>query len=129
MKIVFIVAHVDGTDEWQETYEDNGKFGRDTPTEIIKRVMDNFNATLRPGEKGRRLVRIESSEGEFAAHIIPHTWEKQNLVTIQDRHGIYDKMKCRVCGIMGKRFGLNPKVTPDLKFAHPVYKSCTRYDL
>lgn len=34
-----------------------------------------------------------------------HNWEKQNLVTLKDRKGHYDKMKCSNCGMEGKRYG------------------------
>lgn len=127
MKITFICANANG--EWQEDWEDQGNFGSGTPEELVDRVIAFFNRTLRPGELPRRAVRIVSSEGEPAKHIIPHAWEKQNLVTISDKHGIYDKMKCRVCGIVGKRFGVGPHIQPDLKYCHPAHKSCTRYDL
>lgn len=129
MKITFICAHDRDPKGWEEDYEDKGKFGSGTPEEIIGLILDNFNSTLRPGELPRRLIRIVSSEGEPAKHIIPHSWEKQNLVTISDKHGVYDKMKCRVCGIFGKRFGLGPYVQRDLKFCHPAHESCTSYDL
>lgn len=129
MKITYIVAHDREPAGWQEDYEDDGKFGRGMPEEIVGRILDFFNSTLRPNELPRRLVRIVSSEGEPAPHIIPHAWEKQNLVTIIDKHGSYDKMKCTVCGIMGKRFGLGPEVQRDLKYCHPAHASCTRYDL
>jgi transcription elongation factor Elf1 len=32
----------------------------------------------------------------------PHKFEKQNLVTLMDRKGAYDLMKCDKCGIQGK---------------------------
>lgn len=127
MKIVFIVAHDRDPNGWQEDYEDTGKFGSGTPEQIIGRILDNFNSTLRAGELPRRLVRIVSSDGAPVAHVIPHVWEKQNLVTINERNGIYDKQKCRICGATGKRFGLGPDVVLDAKSAKQ--KSCTRYDL
>jgi hypothetical protein len=37
----------------------------------------------------------------------PHTWEKQNLVTETDGVRYYDRLKCKDCGITGKRFGLD----------------------
>lgn len=129
MKITYIVAHDREPNGWQEDYTDDGKFGKGTPEEIIGRILDFFNSTLRPGELPRRLVRIVSSEGEPAKHVIPHSWEKQNLVTISDRHGVYDKMKCRICKISGKRFGLGPEVQRDQAYSHDCYTSCTSYDL
>lgn len=37
----------------------------------------------------------------------PHDWEKQNLVTISDRKGSYDSIKCKLCGMKGKRRSFN----------------------
>lgn len=35
-----------------------------------------------------------------------HIFEKQNLVTIKDRKGGHDVMKCKSCGMKGKRYDL-----------------------
>lgn len=35
-----------------------------------------------------------------------HQWEKKNLVTLEDRKGQYDLLKCKICGIEGKRYTL-----------------------
>lgn len=41
-----------------------------------------------------------------------HKWEKQNLVTIKGRDGLYDLVTCSQCGMKGKRFSLySVKVT------------------
>lgn len=40
-----------------------------------------------------------------------HKMDKVNLVTISSRQGMYDKLRCKVCGIEGKRYGLSPYVT------------------
>lgn len=127
MKITFICANDCAPEGWSEDYETD-TIGE--PVEIIGKLLNSFNATLRPNEKPRRLIKIISSEAsERKPLIIPHSWEKQNLVTIIDRHGIYDKMKCKICGITGKRHGVGPHVAHDPKFDKPKYQSCTRYDL
>lgn len=36
-----------------------------------------------------------------------HDWDKQNLVTLKDAKSMYDLMKCKNCGISGKRRSLN----------------------
>lgn len=50
-------------------------------------------------------------------------WHKTNLVTVIGRSGIYDEMKCSVCGITGKRHGLGD-VTRDNKYKAKVYGDC-----
>lgn len=124
MKIVFLVTYADAPDEdrWEETHTTDNP---GPPEEIIEAIIRRFNETLRPGEKARRLIRIVSSEAtKPKPFVMQHKWEKQNLVTISDRHGMYDKMKCKICGATGKRFGLGD-VTPD----KPKFAKCKGYDL
>lgn len=122
MRITFIVADDRPGDGWTEDYETD-KAG--APEEIIGALLENFNNTLRPGERARHLVRIVSAEATAPKpFVMLHRWEKQNLVTIIDKHGVYDKMKCRICGAMGKRHGVG-EVTPDKKFP----EVCPGYDL
>jgi hypothetical protein len=53
----------------------------------------------------------------------PHEWEKSNSVTIMDRAGSYDEAKCKHCGLIEKRRGLDrwltsghcPKNRPEVK--------------
>lgn len=120
MKITFICASSHG--EWSEDYESDVPGSAE---EIIGALLKRFNDTLRPGEKPRRLVRIVATEATAPKPFVTeHRWEKQNLVTISDRNGLYDKMKCKICGATGKRYGLRD-VTPDKsKFA-----ICKGYDL
>jgi hypothetical protein len=33
----------------------------------------------------------------------PHEFEKENLLTLEDSNGSYDKVKCSKCGLEGKR--------------------------
>lgn len=35
-----------------------------------------------------------------------HRWIKKNPVTLKDRNGLYDLLKCEFCGIEGKRYSL-----------------------
>ena len=36
-----------------------------------------------------------------------HQWDKKNLVTLNDRKGQYDLLRCKFCGIEGKRYSLS----------------------
>jgi hypothetical protein len=119
MKIVFIAAHERNSEGWQEDHETDAA---GTPEEIIQGLLDRFNATLRPGELPRRLVRIVSAEAT-APKPMQHRWDKVSLVT---EKGGYDRMRCIVCAATGKRYGLGQNgVTPDPKFNN----ACPGYDL
>lgn len=52
-----------------------------------------------------------------------HTWHKTNLVTVTDRLGYYDTMRCRICGVTGKRFGLT-NIKIDSQFRAKKYRTC-----
>ncbi len=53
-----------------------------------------------------------------------HSWEKTNLATIIQGGRVYDKMKCTVCGITGKRHGVEQSINRDSKFKPKVYDDC-----
>jgi hypothetical protein len=40
-----------------------------------------------------------------------HDFEKQNLVTVRDRTGMYDLYKCTACGLTGKSYGIGGDIT------------------
>lgn len=125
MRVTYIVADEKRSDGWEETHD----FDSGDATEVIRTIIERFNATLRPHERARRLVRIVSIEGKPRAARLEHQWEKQNLVTISERGRMFDRMKCRRCGAMGKRFGLGD-VTLDPKFLkQPKFHFCPGYDL
>jgi nitrous oxide reductase accessory protein NosL len=85
------------------------------------KILENFNQTLRPYEKARELVSIV--EGGMAD--VKHQWEKQNLSTICDKHSMYDIMRCRLCGCMGKRYGVGEGgIQLDNKFRTKKWQSC-----
>ena len=44
---------------------------------------------------------------EISIYAFGHEWYKLNLVTLKDNKGLYDLMKCKNCGIKGKRYSLN----------------------
>lgn len=127
MKITFIVAHDREPDGWEETHETD-KGG--TAEERAARVIAFFNDTLRPGELPRRLIKVVNAEDTPLKPVVnSHHWEKQNLVTVIDRLGSYDVMKCKACGATGKRFGLALTVSIDAKFKKPKFDPCPGYDL
>jgi hypothetical protein len=58
----------------------------------------------------------------------PHDFQKKNLVTISDRTGHYDLLKCSKCGIEGKRFGLGQMLTLTKDYSENIIKNCDGTD-
>lgn len=72
------------------------------PTEEAEKVIANYNASLRPKEKPRKLVKV------LWAKVVPdtaHRWVKSNLVTINKGGRMYDTALCERCGATSKRYG------------------------
>lgn len=125
MRFKIWVKHKGSNQEpWSETYdsieikslEDAEAWGRNT-------VESTFNGNLRPEESPREFVRAEIiGEG------IKHNWEKQNAITITGKSGMYDKMKCSTCGVMGKRYGLGSTVVRYDEFKAKKYETCEWWD-
>lgn len=101
MKVRAIIAHDRNAEGWEEEFDvPNG-----WPSVEVQRVIDRFNATLRPGELPRRLVEI-LSQSKSPPKPIEHTWGKTSLVTEFGKGRSYDRMRCDRCGATGKRYGL-----------------------
>lgn len=100
-----VVAEEGTSQEWTE--ELDVPEGKD-PEEWCKQIIADFNKGEheRYGEKGRprRLVRVIEPTDKLV-----HIWVKSNLVTLHDRSGHYDELRCERCGLKCKRYGLeNP---------------------
>lgn len=104
MKFVCRVSSGPPQDPWDEIYD---KPEITTIEEAIlwaKRTIAMFNASLRPNEKMRTLLDVDQSFAKDCDS--PHTWGKTSLVT-QTACGLtFDAMRCKVCGITAKRYGL-----------------------
>lgn len=60
-------------------------------------------------------------------HYGGHKWNKQSLVGIASKNGIYDLFKCENCGVVGKSFRLD---SIELKsVAHKVCKHPSVFDV
>jgi len=82
-------------------------------------MFSHFNQTLRPGENRRKPLKIVLYSG---ADETPHEWEKTSLVT---EAGGYDKMRCKRCGVTGKRYGLGQgSVQIDGRYKAKKYQFC-----
>jgi|SRR5271157_554035 len=123
MRFICIIQHASEDDPaWEESYDIHDIRTLDKARVWAERLVQDFNNTLRPHEQLRKLVDViaEGVGTEGSAH----DWEKTNAITRKDRLGIYDTMRCRKCGITGKRFGLNSHTTIDNKFRAKKYKTC-----
>ena len=121
MKIEMEVKQVISGYTFKEQYDiENGL----DPKEWAKRLIDNFNMTLRPGESSRELLSVKVIDEEpLPIEDSEHYWEKQNLVTIMGRSGPYDKMKCIRCGITARRYGFNA-IQRDTEYKANIYGTC-----
>jgi len=98
MKFRMFVSN--GDCEWQEDYD---RSCSDASQEAL-RIVELFNNTLRPHERPRTLLRVEMID---LASRKDHTWDKMNLVTVFTHGHYFDVLRCRVCGVTAKRYGLH----------------------
>lgn len=120
MKISMKVKKVNHDYVWEEIYDiDNSK----DPQEYAESLVNNFNSTLREGEAARELIGVEIVDSDSEPKL-NHKWEKTNLVTLMNRNGSYDAMKCLCCGITGKRYGIGGSVLRDVQYKAKKYDYC-----
>ena len=110
MKIKITVKDTKRNNQWDEEYTINDSY---SPQEYAEDLIERFNKTLMAGESPREVVKVEIIE---KGRTQEHVFTKQNHFTITDRYGIYDIMKCNICGVTGKRFGLSGNVKRDSKY-------------
>jgi hypothetical protein len=126
VKVATIYVH-DADTSWTETYRegehDSFQAGEPDIEAWCRRLVQRFNETLRPHEKVRTVDKVEMTE-DSAPVVLRHDWHKTNAITISDRHGTYDRMRCDRCGITGKRFGLHT-VLRDRAFRAKAFETCT----
>lgn len=112
MKVISYTARIqtlDGEQTWVEDFADL-VVDSTTPLSNCKFLICRFNATLRPGEKAREVVRVRSIP--IPSSLKEHNWNK--LSWNSDKEGYY-VYQCAACGIKGKRHGIIAFVTPDRK--------------
>ncbi len=131
MKFRLIVTDERGK-EWSEDENRSEIANMAEAEKWATKIIQSFNDTLRPGELPRTIVRVEplgddDDDGKAWPEIKRHDWEKTNLVTVMnDYFGSHDTMKCRQCGITGKRFGIGPSVKIDSDFKAAGFLDCER---
>ena len=124
MKFIVTVRHKSGGESWEEPYDKSGINSLEDAKEWSFATVDNFNATLRPHERARKVVSVRLADNSVSDE---HDFHKTCLVTVNDpRLGLYDRMACRVCGVTGKRFGLGRNgVKIDSKYKAKKFQKCS----
>lgn len=109
------------SEAWDEEMEFAGITDAELAREKAQEIVDRFKATLRKGEVERVLVDVTFVE-ELRYSRRHHTWVKVSLVT---EAGMYDRMKCEVCGITAKRYGIGAgHPIRDPKYSADIYARC-----
>ena len=102
---------LDGSEHSEEIEVSSLKTAKKEANQILR----EFNLTERErrgtSSQFRKLIRVE---GEVEPKFRPHKWEKMNLVTKEDKDGMYDLWECTVCGKKYKRRG----------FEEPPHSNC-----
>ena len=82
-------------EEYDEDTDDAQKWGAD--------IVQWFNDTAQPGATTRKFLSAKVLD---LKSIKDHDWSKQNLMTLTSPQGFYDRLKCSVCSIVARRYGL-----------------------
>jgi hypothetical protein len=121
MRFKMFVRNQGTSKEWAEDYNKPEIGSLSEAEEFGRTTVGNFNSSLRPHEQPRELVRVESDErGDSNAS---HSWEKTSLVTQMGPRGSYDAMRCKQCGVTGKRFGVDG-VKLDSQYRAKAFRKC-----
>lgn len=96
MNVIATIDYAAGGSPWTEHFNTD----KEDPQVFLEEMIERFNASLRRGEKARKLISWEPTDKHKA---LRHDWGKTSLVT---EAGGYDKMRCKRCGATGRRYGL-----------------------
>ena len=123
MKFIMFVkdSNKDDSTAWEESEDRPLKPLPETEEgarQWAEKCIAQFNATLRPHERPRTLLRVEMVvEGTSR-----HDWTKVSLVT---EKGGFDRMACIVCGLTGRRYGFGDSgIRFDAKFKAKKWLTC-----
>lgn len=90
--------------DWWEDFDESDAIDQGSAEECGRKIIENYNATLYPGDLPRTVLEVQmGGDGKRA-----HDWGKTNLVTVMGRGGSnWDTLRCRACGCEARRYGLN----------------------
>lgn len=106
------------TETWTEDFRVSDE---QNALSLVQSIIEEFNDTLKPGEKKRFLVCVRTKLPK--GYPVPHEWEKTNLVTEEIGGRTCDTYKCKVCGITGKLFGFG-SVVKDKRYNKEKFRMC-----
>lgn len=113
--------HIKNSDnDWWEDFNKPEVHDQGSAETCSKRMIDRYNDTLYPGDKPRTLLEVVFGEGKESES---HDWQKVNLMTLKGQYAMYDEMRCKNCGITGKRYGLEG-VSLDSQFGAKAFQHC-----
>lgn len=117
MKFVLTVS--DGAKQWDEDYDVPMLKTADDVRDYCETILSRFNSGRRPGELPRHMVSLEIGGDSDV-----HDWRKVNAATVMKGTSNYDVMRCAVCGVTGKRYGLGSTVRRDHGYRAKRYENC-----
>ena len=123
MRFDLIVKNKGGAASWKEPYDKPGITSLDAARKWANQTIANFNETLHPYESPRELVDVVNGE-EKKGITSTHSWEKVSLTTQVSSRGMFDAMRCTVCGITAKRYGMT-NIKIDSAFRGDGFNSCS----
>lgn len=94
----------------------------ENPFTWVNNLVQEFNDTLRPGERVRKLIRVRTKLPN--GYPVPHEWEKASIVTEEANGRTFDRYRCKICGITGKRFGLGGTIVKDKRYNKEKHRMC-----
>jgi hypothetical protein len=103
MKFSIKVRNSNGGEPWTENYSEDFIKTQEQAEAWAKNTLAYFNKTCAPGEPTRELISVQLGDGDAFEK---HWWVKQNLITLSDHNGIFDKVKCKKCDAEARRYGL-----------------------
>lgn len=119
MKINIKVTYRDEPgDSWVEDYNRPEIKTEEDAREWAYALIDNFNNTLRPKERARKVLDVTFEDNKAQAS---HDWHKTNLVTMFSGNHFYDTLICLECGVTAKRYGI------DNVCLDPKYRKARKY--
>lgn len=108
-RITAVIRDVESRVEHVEVLDD---MPEGDPQEIVEKLVQQFNSSLRPNEPARELVRIEST-----GRSQEHCWVKTSIYMTETAQGdIYDTYRCEQCGATGRRYGCSGRPVLDPRF-------------
>ena len=112
---------------WEEKYERHEITTLAQARAWATLTIENFNATLKPGEKAREVIEVSATDAKPDMPV-RHQWEKTSLVTESKNGALFDRMRCTNCDITGKRYGLGPDVVRDKQFKAKKWNTCPGHE-